>query len=201
MFYDINQFPFLIELKNNVDVIINEFNQQYKSTTLLSEFANYPMEKPLNERTKQIENWVLENGFHPEQTGYDARNGEWTAFPLLKKNEVIDWYEAPKSFPKTFNLIKDIPNLNLAAFFRLASDAGTKEHKHTQKNLIFHLCLTDLDGESKMNCNGQTFILKKKGDFCLFDYSQPHSSFNYAVNERINLAIDFTPAKNFAFKS
>jgi hypothetical protein len=201
MFYNIEQFPFLVNIKNNLNVIINEFNHQYKSTPLLDEFTNYPPDKPLNERTKQIENWVFQNGFHPNQTGYDSRNGEWTAFPLLKKDESIDWYDAKVSFPQTLELVKNIPSLNLAAYFRLAPNAGTKEHKHTQKNLIFHICLSDLEGESNISCDGKTITLKKKGDYCLFDYSKVHSSFNYDIKERINLAIDFTPSANFVFKS
>lgn len=193
MFYDIKQFSFLETIRDNFEIVLNEFKKNYKVTPLMDHFAFHPQELPLHNKTKEIENWVYENGFHPEQTGYDARNGEWTAFPLFKKDEPINWYDVKKSFPETFQLVKDIPNLNLAAFFRLAPGSGTKNHHHTQRNLIFHLCMTDLDGESIMNCNGDSRKLNKKGDWCLFDYSKEHSSFNFSDKERINLAIDFTP--------
>ena len=61
-------------------------------------------------------------------------------------------------------------------------------------DLIFHLVLDDLDGDDCMiTCGGQSRRTSRRGDWVLFDYSQPHSSFNRTTRSRINIILDFTP--------
>jgi len=194
MFYDIKDFPFLQEIVANTDQIQREFLTLHKTSTFLDEFYSFPVDIPGNERTRHVEYWVRDNGFHPDQVGYDSRDGEWMALTIFKNGFPIKWYNVEEKFPTAYRQVMKVPQVNFSAFFRLAGEAGTKEHTHTNRNLIFHLCLFDLNGESVMNCDGDQRILKKKGDWCIFDYSKPHSSFNYSKDDRVNLIVDFTPS-------
>lgn len=195
MFYTLDKYPQLVELVNQVDLISEEYLRLKNTSDLLEGFHHYPPDTPLEKTNTHIEYWIRENGIHPEQTGYEARNGEWVAFPIYKTGFPIKWYEVEKTFPLTYPKIVKIPGINFSAFFRIAPNSGSNEHTHTRSNLIFHLCLFDLDGDSVMRCGKEEKILSKKGDWCLFDYSIAHSSFNYSKKDRINLIIDFTPEK------
>jgi aspartyl/asparaginyl beta-hydroxylase (cupin superfamily) len=187
MFYPIDKFPFLEQIRRNVDAIAMEFEAQMK-TPLLHNFMH--SEEP--EIHAHSDYWIKEGGFSSGQIGYDARDGSWGSFPLYKKGFPIKWYDVEKTFPKTFANVMTVPNVNFSAFFKIAPGAGTKEHKHAQQNLIFHLCLFDIEGHSVLTCNGEEKVLSKKGDCAVFDYSKAHSSFNFAKQTRINLIIDFT---------
>lgn len=187
MFYDINNYPFLKPIQDNIDVIVDEFNAQ-KKKELMQDFLN----STIPEIKSHTQYWIKEGGFDETQIGYDARDGSWASFPLFKKGFPIKWYNVNESFPETIKLIESVPNVNFASFFRLGPNSGAKRHQHLQSNLIFHLCLTDLNNDSELECNGEKKIFRKKGDWCLFNYSLPHSSFNFATENRINLVIDFT---------
>lgn len=189
MFYPIDNYSFLKNIRDNVDVIANELTAQL-GQDLMADFINSKVPE-LNSHTHY---WIKEGGFDETQIGYDARDGSWASFPLFKKGFPIKWYEVEKIFPETHHLISQVPNANFASFFRLGPNSGAKRHQHLQSNLIFHLCLVDLDKDSELECNGEKVIFRKKGDWCLFNYSMPHSSFNHSTNDRINLVIDFTPA-------
>jgi aspartyl/asparaginyl beta-hydroxylase (cupin superfamily) len=189
MFYEIDHFPFLKTLVDKVDLFSKEFEQQ-KKQPLLADFLNASLPE-LNSHTHY---WIKEGGFDSTQIGYDARDGSWASFPLFKKGFPIKWYDVEKSFPETYKHILSVPEVNFASFFRLAPDSGTKEHVHTVSNFIFHLCLSDPDGESVLKCDGHEKIFQKKGDYALFDYSKPHSSFNSGKKDRINLVVDFSSA-------
>lgn len=193
MFYNLDSFPFLKTLVDNVDIVGKELMDLKNSSNLLDKFFDYPPDTPLSETTSHVDYWIREGGFHPDQIGYEARNGEWVAFALYKVGFPIKWMDVEKLFPFTYQQIIKVPNANFAAFFRIAPNSGSNEHQHNKANLIFHLCLFDLDADSVMRCDGEEKILRKKGDWCIFDYSKPHSSFNYSSGDRINLVIDFTP--------
>ncbi len=53
-----------------------------------------------------------------------------------------------KLFPETSYLIEGVPNVNFVAFARLKAGSKIKQHRHTIKNLIFHLTLFDTNGLS-----------------------------------------------------
>lgn len=187
MFYDIRLFPFLESIVSNVDAIAHEFELR-KNEPFMADFVN----APLPELKSHTEHWIKESGIDAANTGYDARDGSWSSFPLYKKGFPIKWYDAENSFPVAFKHILNVPGVNFSSFFRLAPGSGTKEHAHKLSNLIFHLCLFDVEGDSVLSCDGEDKIIKKKGDYAIFDYSKPHSSFNYGKNDRINFAIDFS---------
>lgn len=191
MFYDIEEFPFLKKLVLNTKELADELEWQMQQPFMAGFIS--PTVPDLNSHT---EHWIRENGLESSQTGYDSRNGSWGSFPLYKKGFPIKWYNVNETFPKTINSVLAIPGLNFSAFFKIAPGSGTKEHAHQNSNLIFHLCLTDVKGKSVINCNGEEKILSKKGDWCIFDYSLPHSSLNSGNNSRINLVIDFDPKAN-----
>jgi aspartyl/asparaginyl beta-hydroxylase (cupin superfamily) len=186
MFYDIKDFPFLENIVANTDLLALELESKMNLPFMANFFAT-----TLPDLNSHTEHWIRENGLEAEQAGYDARNGSWASFPLYKKGFPIKWYDVNTEFPETISLINSIPKVNFAAFFKITPGSGTQEHVHLESNLIFHLCLSDVGGESVITCNGKNKIIKQKGDFCLFDYSLPHSSFNYGKKDRINLIIDF----------
>ncbi|HCN37867.1 MAG TPA: hypothetical protein DIS94_09165 [Bacteroidetes bacterium] len=196
MFYDLKNFPFLKCLVDNVELYSNEYLALRDSSMYMKEFLDCPPERTPDETPSHLTYWALENGLKPEQTGYDLRNGEWTAFPIYKDGFPVKWYDACSAIPKTYDKVLKIPGIYFAAYFRLAPGAGTKDHSHTQSHLVFHLLLEDLkDGVSVMRCGNEERILAKKGDWCLFDYSVRHSSDNFAKSDRVNLAIDFRITK------
>lgn len=194
MFYELKDFPFLQNLVDNVDKVTAELNNLRANNTVLDKFFDYPPDTPLTETTSHVEYWIKESGIHPDQIGYEARKGEWVAFPLYKKGFPIKWLNMQEAFPFTMSQIMETPGVNFSALFRIAPNSGSNEHAHSQSNFIFHLCLYDLDNDSEMICDGKKKILRKKGDWCIFNYSKPHSSFNYSTKDRVNLIIDFNPA-------
>lgn len=191
MFYDIEKFSFLKEIIRNTDMLVDELESQRHEPFMANFFS--PTLPDLNSHTQH---WIRENALESEQIGYDTRDGSWASFPLYKKGFPIKWYDAESSFPKTLKSILSVPEVNFSAFFRITPGSGTKEHAHKESNLIFHLCLSDVEGESIINCNGVEKSLSRKGDHCLFDYSLPHSSTNKGKKDRINLIIDFKNPKS-----
>lgn len=188
MFQSIDAFPELLKIKSSFETITKEFELQ-RDRELMKEFIL----SALPDIHSHTQYWIKEGGFDETQIGYDARDGSWASFPLFKKGFPIKWYDPESTFPETLKMIQSVPGVNFAAFFRLGPGSGAKRHTHIQSNLIFHLCLTDLDADSELECDGKKTFFRKKGDHCLFNYSLPHSSFNPSHQNRINLVIDFTP--------
>jgi hypothetical protein len=189
MFYPIEKYPILKSIQEKNALIVSEFNSQKEK-----EFMKNFMTAKLPDLNSHTEYWIKEGGFDETQIGYDARDGSWASFPLFKKGFPIKWYDVEECFPETINLIRAVPGVNFASFFRLGPNSGAKRHSHLPSNLIFHLCLVDLDKDSELECNNVKTVFRKKGDHCLFNYSLPHSSFNFSNENRINLVIDFTPS-------
>ena len=189
MYADYSKYPFLVNLINNVDVIAKEFEDAEQKFKYVSEFKNDKNPTIYN----HADYWIKENKFHPDNIGYEARDGVWAAFPVYKIGFPIEWYNVKEQFPNVHLLLKQIPNLYFSCFMRLDSMAKTTAHKHLMKNLIFHLLLHDLDKPCVFNVNGEEKILQKKGDALLFNYSEEHSSINLASYTRINFTIDFDP--------
>lgn len=186
MFYDIKEFPFLEAILRDTDKLAAELEAKMKLPFMENFFAT-----TLPDLNSHTEHWIRENGLEASQSGYDARDGSWASFPLYKKGFPIKWYDVHDSFPETIARIERVPSVNFAAFFKITPGSGTLEHAHNESNLIFHLCLSDVGGESVITCNGEQKIIRQKGDWCIFDYSLPHSSFNSGSKDRINLIIDF----------
>jgi hypothetical protein len=187
MFYKIEDFSFLIEICKQLKSIQAEFEAQ-RHNPILRDF--YFDKNPVIH--SHTEYWIKEGGFDADTVGYDSRIGTFGSLPLYKTGFPIKWFDVHSLFPSIIQHIIDVPNVNFAAFSRLGPNSGLDEHVHAQSNLIFHLCLTDTEGHSVLRCNGEERILSKPGDYALFDYSLPHSSFNYGKADRVNLAIDFS---------
>lgn len=191
MFLNSNKFPYLIAIKENIDIISSEFYEALK---------NEEIRKILYQSEDNIDyysaHWTRDNGFHPEQIGYDIREGDYSTLALYKKGFPIKTIEIEKYFPNTINLVKQIPNLHLLSIFRMAPNTKLLEHVHTRSHLIFHLLLNNLEnGSCALTCGNETIYLTNKGDTALFNYSLPHSTFNNCSSERFNLVIDFEPPK------
>lgn len=189
MFYSIDNYTEIKNIVAEYKTIKEEFYSQ-KNNDLIQKFLTCKPGTPLSEH---IGYWARESSISPEQIGYTEDDVAIVALPLFKKGFKIHFYNVAETFPKLMPMLEKIPGINFAAFFRLAPGEIVLEHAHSQKNLILHLCLTDLDGDAIITCAGKKRKLRMSGDHCLFDYSQPHSSENLSTIERINLIIDFTP--------
>lgn len=187
MFYDIKQFPFLQTILDNIDIIIEEFENS-TNIELLNDFKHndYP------EINSHILYYAKDQSITLEDLGYDFRNESWGAFPLYKNGYEIKWYNVLEHFPKTLQLISNVPNTYFSAFVKLIKNNGILPHKHNDKNIIFHVCLYDLDGYSELYCGEQKKVLKNKGDWAIFDTSIEHHSFNFSNTNRINFVVDFS---------
>ncbi len=189
MFYDIEHFPVLQQLRANVDRIAEELYRADSDPVV----ADFLSETPQVPYYRHVEYWTRDVGIHPEQIGDTPAYGGSIALPLYKRNFPVKDYNPEAAFPFLFPLQLQVPELNFSAFFRLPPESGTREHTHTSRNLIFHLCLSDADGISTLTCAGEQRALGRKGDYVIFDYSKPHSSFNKGRKDRINLVCDFVP--------
>ena len=186
MFYDIKQFPFLQEILDNLDSIIEEF-EKVKNKELLSDFIHndYP------EINSHILYYAKDQSITLEDIGYDFRNESWGAFPLYKNGFEIKWYNVLQHFPKTSQLISKVPNTYFSAFVKLTKNKGILPHQHHDKNIIFHVCLYNLYGYSELYCGNEKKVLKNKGDWAIFDASVQHHSINFSNTDRINFVVDF----------
>jgi hypothetical protein len=189
MFLDENEFPFLNDIKQNVSIISGEFFEALKKYEEVKYF--YDSDNPTI--YNHVLYWIKENKFHPDDIGYEVRDGIWASFPVYKSGFPVNWYDVKAYFPETLRMLKHVPGLNFASFMRLDPDAKTTPHKHLMKNNIFHLLLNDLDGSCEFQCDGAVKATAKTGDSLLFDYSKMHSSNNKSATTRIDFTIDFDP--------
>lgn len=187
-FQDIEQFPFLKPFIENRNLIIEEFIKAKNSFKILSDFisSNDP------ELFSHSYHWLNDQGLTPESGGYDARDKVWAAFPIYKRGFPFNWYEPKKHFPMICDLLEKVPNVYFSAFFREGVNSGALEHTHNTSRFIFHLCLTEHEeGKCILTVNNETKSFTKETRYLIFDYSKPHSSFNYDTKDRINFIIDF----------
>lgn len=190
MFYNINDFPYLLNIKNDLDSILKDVNNAYLTNDY---FKNFIDGKELF-YSSHIEWYARDQGIHSEQLGIDiTQNGAWSGFPLYKKNFPIKWYNPQEYFPAIIKHLTKVPNVYFSAIVKLQSKSNLLEHKHTNSHIAFHLCLYDLDDDSVITCNHKNTILRNKGDYAIFDTGLPHASYNNASIQRINLAIGFNP--------
>jgi len=189
MFYSINQFPFLISIREKVNEISQEFKNAIDKITQMKEF----MESKEPELYSHVWYWGKETGILKEQIGYDSRpdNGSWGAFPLFKVGFPIKWYNVYETFPITIKLVESVPEVYFSCFMRLSPGAVTKPHKHALSNLVFHLNIFDLDKGSIIECGDKKVFLKNKGDYAIFNYKNTHKSENLSSIDRVHLVIDF----------
>tara|TARA_B100001964_G_scaffold89485_3_gene100553 strand:- start:2247 stop:2894 length:648 start_codon:yes stop_codon:yes gene_type:complete len=138
-----------------------------------------------------VEEWIKEGGFHQEQIGYDSRGGEWNTFPLYKNGDENLNRLIKDIFPKTYSVLKDVPGINFAAFFKQTPGSYVKRHKHTPKNAICHFLMEDLKKGAAWFKVGEGYkYMEKMGDAIGFDYRIEHSTGNNSENERVNLVVD-----------
>jgi len=190
MFEDKSHYPFLSILDENIAIVKMELTNAIEKNQLVKSIF-YSENNDIDYYT---EYWVKDNGFHPEQIGYDIRVGEYTTFPIFKlgfPNKILD---IESLFPETLKLIHQIPGVYFSGFFKMSPNSELSPHTHTRKHLIYHILLNDeLEGQSYIQCENEKKFLLKKGDTALFNYSKEHSSKNLSKNERINFVVDFLP--------
>ena len=79
MFYNVNHFPFLEPIINNVELIANEF-ERFQNSELLKDF----MINDLPMMYSHAEYYALEQGISSSQINFDLRNEAWGTFPIYK---------------------------------------------------------------------------------------------------------------------
>lgn len=190
MFYDIEDFPALQKIRDQVSVIYDELNKAVEKDPKVKSIL-HPSHSDLEHYTDY---WVKDNGFHEDQTGYDIRKGEYTTIAIYKKDFSIKHFDAQRLFPKTLALLKQVENLHYSAFFKMYPHTKLDAHTHNRSHLIFHLLLNDLEnGEFKLRCGDQWKTMKNKGECLVFDYSNEHESANVSDSDRLHFIIDFKP--------
>ena len=199
-FINPKSLPLYDLIKENIDLIADEFLNDSLNLLLLKNRLGYQRTWLQNvaetdELSPPIENWIKEGGFHQDQIGYDSRDGEWQTFPLWKANEHNVSDAINQYLPNTIQILKQIPGLYFAAFFKQSSQSAVKPHKHLIKHHIVHFLLNDLDsGKAWIEVNGYKKFLSKKGDCIGFDYTYMHSSRNESTSDRINVVLDIIPS-------
>jgi hypothetical protein len=189
-FYNVEDYPFLMNIQRNVDVIINELARAEETNPMIKGILN-PMDEALDYYTDY---WVKDNGFHLDQLGYDIRNGKYSTLSIFKKDYPNKLFDVDELFPNTTSLLKDVPGLYYCAFFKMYPKTELATHTHNRKHLIFHLLLNDLiDGSCELTCGSESRNVCLKSDSVLFDYSNSHGSVNNASNSRLHFVVDFNP--------
>ncbi len=82
MFQQKSSYPFLQKFENNIHIIISELNSALNNEPKLHKIL-YPDIPDIDYYTDY---WVKDNGFHPDQIGYDIRVGEYSTFAIFKKD-------------------------------------------------------------------------------------------------------------------
>lgn len=193
MFYEINEFEFLSLFTSNVEKIANEFFNSIDNSEITRNILN---PNSINGMDYYTDWWSRDNGFHPDQTGVDVRNiaKHYQSLSIFKKKYPIKHFDVESNFPFLLTLLKRVPNLYFSTFLKSQPKHFILKHTHTRKHLIFHLLINDLEGGAyEITVNEETRSMAKKGDWLLFDYSQPHSARNTSQTSRYGLAIDFNP--------
>lgn len=190
MFSDISGIPFLKPLIDNQKTVFSEYETAKQSEPVFNHFLN--TSNP--DFTNHIKFWLQENNIDVEQTGYDLRTGVWGAFPLYKKGFPINWLNMKTLFPYLNHFFEKNKEIEFACFMRLEAGQSIATHSHSRQHLIFHLLMNDLNNKGcEFTCGTEKKTLLNKGDVLMFDYSQPHSSYNSSDMDRIDLVIDFKP--------
>lgn len=190
MFCDPDRHDYLINISRSHDVIKREFDKVVASSPYIHGIVH--REKDYLDHF--IDGWVMDNGFHAEQIGYDIRDGAYTGFAIFKDGEVHPGIDFSEHFVETLKLARGVPGLRFSAFVVMAPGAVLKAHSHKRRHYIYHTLLGNLDGQGcEMTCGNEVAVLKDAGDRVLFDYSIPHGSVNHASVPRINFLVDFEP--------
>ena len=195
-FIDCSKIEFVGMIRENIDDIRKEINNNSPENMMVKSYLGFESSWTAKvagdiDISKVVEDWIAEGGFHEKQIGYDSRDGEWKTLPLWKSNDNYISKITEKYYPKTYELLKKIPNLHFAAIFKQPPGCKIKKHRHSIPHMIFHFLLNDLkDGDAEIKVDNQRKFLKFKGDCIAFDYTHNHSSQNNSKVDRINLVLD-----------
>jgi len=173
MFHSIDDYPWLIEFKNN-----------YKE--ILIELENI-LDKPLIELYKST--WA---GERPDYlTSPSDKNTAWKTYTF--KFFGIKHLPNFKSCPTLAKIINNCPSIVTAEFSMLEPGTHILPHRgYTDLVLRSHLGMIIPDGDAAIRVGGDTKNWKE-GEFLIFDDSIDHEAWNKTDKRRIVLMIDFVP--------
>ena len=187
MFIDYTAYSSLERIVNNMSTVRFELSQALRNQSDARSVLKEEMEMDFPSRE-----WAWDNQVNSENLGYDVRDGSYSMLTIFKKHHDVS--DISSHFGKTLSLINGVGGVRYAAISALGPKAHIEEHSHNRRHLVFHMLLSDLEGDvCKIICDGNAKELASPGDSALFDYSFPHEIFNYSRNDRINLMIDFKP--------
>jgi len=134
-------------------------------------------------------------------------SGAWTVCPCYVGNyspedfvqdmpaeEVVRLCQLlPFRFPAITAILKQIPQVNYAAFTRLAPRSRLAPHRHDNPNSrILHMGVNVPPGRTcGLRVGDRDHIWDQQGDILVFDDNQIHSAWNDSDQERILFYVDF----------
>lgn len=179
------------------------------------DLSDYPALRPLVENHAVIEQeirdhelWMKWGSDTPDETGRSTfKDGDWMVCPVYfgrgdpysllppdADRKLVDQVLAylPQKFPKTIELLRQVPNIKFSGFSRLDPHSVLKPHRHNNPHsVIFHLGVVVPDGNKcGLKVGDQTHLWTKPGDAVLFDDNFEHGAWNDSDQTRIILYAD-----------
>jgi hypothetical protein len=184
IFYSINDYPELKILEENYKLIASEipkFNyNKINKNIIRSESAwNNKEGDKLSDLIKS--EWI---------SGWQKKD-HWFNFPLMYHNKVID--NSDKICPKTINILKKIPSIQIAGYSILMPNSSLNKHVDATGKINNSMAVNMLlDGYNSNLYVNDIKYSHEKGKAVIFDSTIEHYANNKHTNKiRIILYIDF----------
>jgi hypothetical protein len=142
----------------------------------------------------------------PEESLNGGNPTDWTVFPFLHTFPALDesrsrWISSTcNSCPKTYELLKSIPNIRTALFSRMSGNTTLSTHTGwcdlANYVLRIHICLHIPNAADTMDstacglCVDDEIRHHVQGEIIVFGDSKKHKAFNHSEKERIVLILD-----------
>lgn len=189
---------FITILYNLITYIMMSFNSLVKSEPILDIDSKFSEHEKIKKKWKTIRDELLNNINKLKIPNYNKINSRgkdlmgdninWGILGLrLYGNDIK---ENIKHFPKTWEILKDIPNLSTITFSILDPKKYIPPHSGPYKGIMrYFLCLDIPDGECYLLVDGIRYDFKN-GDDILWDDTYTHSVLNNTNDKRMILLCD-----------
>lgn len=181
-FYAIADFPDLVRVQKNYQVILDEL----KNNKIWLNWGSDSYD-PMGHCQFLSGNWTVCPVFFGNYPPLAIKAPGIAPQFILSLPKIL-----PARFPRTTELLKTVPILNFAGFSRLHPKSSLAPHRHRNpKSLICHLGLVIPPGNScGLMVDGKTHLWSQPGDMVIFDDNLEHSAWNNSDEERIVLYMD-----------
>jgi len=175
-FYNIEEFNFLNDIRDNH----NEFNNEFLNNDS-SIFKKYFYLRNDSEGTAKFES--NKNDTIP-----------WVSIPIFDNSDELS-NTTKKIYPLTFKSIISVAKnykVYTANFCILSRQSYFPRHKHDKDGFcIFHVLLNDLDNFCLYEADNEYKSIKTPGDYVIFELSKMHSVYNFSNTSKFSLSISF----------